>query len=121
MDKDFELYDEYLNELDYRIKKISDDEYWLLIEGNVFDRYINCKNVSEAFLLECIIWDIVFILEEGLEEDHEKETDMEELLDDWIKEGLWDWKKEVKERNAHGEIVFNIEELIEKGRKKRYE
>ena len=42
--------------------------------------------------------------------------DVEELLDEWIREDMWDWRREVKERVGHGEIVFDIDDL--KGRAK---
>lgn len=120
---ELELYQNWLeNELKYEVQQVSLDEYKFYIEGFLYAKYINCSKVSEAFLKECIASDIAFILEDGYDEtDPFMTVDAEELLDEWIREGLWDWKKEVKERNVHGEIVFNMEELIEEGRKKRYE
>ena len=112
---DLELYQNWVeNELKYEIQQVSLDEYLFCVEGKVRVRYINCSKVSEEFLKHCLIWDIVFILEEGYEECQEEVSDAEELLDDWIKEGLWDWKKEVKERNSHGELSFNMEEMKKK-------
>lgn len=120
---ELELYQNWLeNELRYEVQQVSLDEYKFYIEGFLYAKYINCSKVSEAFLKECIVSDIAFILDDGYDEtDSFMTIDAEELLDEWIREGLWDWKKEVKERVGHGEIVFNMEELIEEGRKKRYE
>lgn len=121
---ELELYQNWLeNELRYEVQQVSLDEYKFYIEGSLYAKYINCSKVSEAFLKECIVSDIAFILDDGYDETNSFMTiDVEELLDEWIREGLWDWKKEVKERVVgHGEIVFNMEELREEGRKKRYE
>lgn len=120
---ELELYQNWLeNELKYEVQQVSLDEYKFYVEGSLYIRYVNCSKVSEAFLKECIASDIAFILDDGYDEtDSFMTVDAEELLDELIREGLWDWKKEVKERNVHGEIVFNIEELRVEGRKKRYE
>lgn len=113
---DLELYQHYLEEeLKYEIKQVSLDEYLFCVDGKVYVRYVNCSKVSEEFLRECFIWNIAFILEDGYEEySGETETNVEELLDEWIGEGMWDWKKEVKERNSHGEMSFDIKEMKKK-------
>ena len=107
--------DEKVSEL-IRVEEVSLDEYIIYFGEEVHERFYNCEKVSEAFLREMIVLSIE-ILKEGWESAH-SETDVEKLLDEWIQEGLWDWRFEVKERNAHGEIVFNMEELIEKGEEK---
>ena len=117
---ELELYQNWLeNELEYEIQQVSLDEYRLYIEGFLHVKYINCSKVSEAFLKECLASDIAFILEDGYDEETETSTtiDAEELLDEWIRENLWDWKEEVKERVGHGEIVFDINDLKERAKK----
>ena len=117
---ELELYQNWLeNELEYEIKQVSLDEYKFYIEGFLHAKYINCSKVSEAFLKECIASDIAFILEDGYDDtdDSFMTIDAEELLDEWIREGLWDWKEEVKERKGHGEIVFDINDLKERAKK----
>ena len=107
---ELELYQNWLeNELKYEIKEISLDEYWFCVDGFLYAKYINCSKVSEAFLRECFTSDIDFILEDGYDriDDSFETIDAEELLDEWIREGMWDWKKEIKERNSHGEISFD--------------
>ncbi len=113
---DLELYQNWLEyELKYEVKQISLDEYWFCIEGFPYAKYINCSKVSEAFLRECFTSDIDFILEDGYDETEDSMIiDAEELLDEWIREGSWDWKKEVKERNSHGEMSFDIKEMKKK-------
>ena len=114
---EFELYQNWLeNELEYEVKEVSLDEYRLYIEGFLYAKYINCSKVSEEFLKECLASDIAFILEDGYDEtdDSFMTIDAEELLDEWIREGSWDWKKEVKERNSHGEMSFDIKEMKKK-------
>ena len=112
---EFELYQHYLEEeLEYEVKQISLDEYLFCVDGKARVRYINCSKVSEEFLRHCLIWDIAFILEDGYEECQEEILDAEELLEEWIREGLWDWKKEVKERNSHGKLSFDIKEMKKK-------
>ena len=110
---DLELYQNWLEyELKYEIQQVSLDEYRFYVGGCLYAKYINCSKVSEAFLRECFTSDIDFILEDGYDETEDFMTiDAEELLDEWIREGMWDWKKEVKERNSHGEISFDIEEM----------
>ena len=111
---DLELYQYWLEyQLKYEIQQVSLDEYRFYVGDRLYIKYINCSKVSEAFLKECLTSDITFILEDGYDEtDDSFETiDAEELLDEWIKEGSWDWKKEVKERNSHGEISFDIEKI----------
>lgn len=110
---ELELYQNWLeNELEYEIQQVSLDEYRFYVGGRLYIKYINCSKVSEAFLKECLTSEITFILEDGYDETEDSTTiDAEELLDEWIREGLWDWKKEVKERNSHGEISFNMEEI----------
>lgn len=117
---ELELYQDWLeNGLEYEIKQVSLDEYKFYIEGFLHAKYINCSKVSEAFLKECIASDIAFILEDGYDDmDNSFMTiDAEELLDEWIREGMWDWKEEVKERKGHGEIVFDINDLKERAKR----
>lgn len=116
---ELELYQNWLeNELEYEIQQVSLDEYRLYIEGFLHVKYINCSKVSEAFLKECFASNIAFILEDGYDEMETSTTiDAEELLDEWIRENLWDWKEEVKERVGHGEIVFDINDLKERAKK----
>lgn len=117
---EFELYQNWVeNELEYEVQQVSLDEYRLYVEGSLYVKYINCSKVSEAFLKECVASDIAFVFEDGYDEtiDSYMTTDAEELVDEWIRENLWDWKKEVKERVGHGEIVFDIENLKERARK----
>jgi len=116
---ELELYQDWLeNGLEYEIKQVSLDEYRLYIEGFLHVKYINCSKVSEAFLKECFASNIAFILEDGYDEMETSTTiDAEELLDEWIRENLWDWKEEVKERVGHGEIVFDINDLKERAKK----
>lgn len=116
---ELELYQNWLeNELEYEIQQVSLDEYRLYIEGFLHVKYINCSKVSEAFLKECFVSNIAFILEDGYDEMETSTTiDAEELLDEWIRENLWDWKEEVKERVGHGEIVFDINDLKERAKK----
>ena len=113
---ELELYQHYLEEeLEYEVKQISLDEYLFCVDGKVRVRYTNCSKVSEEFLRHCLVWDIAFILEDGYEEYKEEvRLNAEELLEEWIREGLWDWKKEVKERNSHGEMNFDIKEMKKK-------
>lgn len=108
------LYQGWLQyELKYEVKQISLDEYRFYVGDRLYIKYINCSKVSEAFLKECLMSEMTFIFEDGYDEIDDSFTtiDAEELLDEWIREGLWNWKKEVKERNSHGEINFNIEEM----------
>lgn len=117
---EFELYQNWVeNELEYEVQQVSLDEYRLYVEGSLYVKYINCSKVSEAFLKECVASDIAFVFEDGYDEtiDSYMTTDAEELVDEWIRENSWDWKKEVKERVGHGEIVFDIENLKERARK----
>ena len=116
---ELELYQNWLeNELEYEIQQVSLDEYRLYIEGFLHVKYINCSKVSEEFLKECLASDIAFILEDGYDEMETSTTiDAEELLDEWIRENLWDWREEVKERVGHGEIVFDINDLKERAKK----
>lgn len=111
---DLELYQNWLEyELKYEIQQVSLDEYRFYVGDRLYAKYINCSKVSEAFLRECFTSDIAFILEDGYDEtdDSFEIIDAEELLDEWIREGSWDWKKEVKERNSHEEINFDMEEM----------
>ena len=112
---ELELYQHYLEEeLEYEVKQISLDEYLFCVDGKVRVRYTNCSKVSEEFLRYCLISDIAFILEDGYEEFQEEiRLNAEELLEEWIREGIWDWKKEVKERyhihfslNTHTRVFF---------------
>ena len=116
---ELELYQNWLeNELEYEIQQVSLDEYRLYIEGSLHVKYIDCSKVSEAFLKECFASDIAFILEDGYDEMETSTTiDAEELLDEWIRENLWDWREEVKERVGHGEIVFDRNDLKERAKK----
>lgn len=117
---ELELYQDWLeNGLEYEIKQVSLDEYKFYIEGFLHAKYINCSKVSEVFLKECIASDIAFILEDGYDDtdDSFMTIDAEELLDEWIREGLWDWKEEVKERKGHEEIVFDINDLKERAKR----
>ena len=113
---DLKLYQNWLEEeLLYEIKEISLDEYQFYVDGKLYNKYINCSKVSEEFLKYCFICDISFILDDGYEERGEFDViDMEELVDEWIREGMWDWKKEVKERNSHGKMSFDMEEIKKK-------
>ena len=106
-------------ELYQNCKEVSLDEYRLYIEGFLYAKYINCSKVSEEFLKECLASNIAFVFEDGYDDeiDSFETVDAEELLDEWIRENLWDWKKEVKERVGHGEIVFDINDLKERARK----
>lgn len=117
---ELELYQNWVeNELEYEVQQVSLDEYRLYIEGFLYAKYINCSKVSEAFLKEFIVSDIAFVFEDGYDDgiDSYMTIDAEELLDEWIREGMWDWKEEVKERVGHGEIVFDINDLKERARK----
>ena len=117
---EFELYQNWIeNELEYEVQQVSLDEYRLYIEGFLYAKYINCSKVSEAFLKEFIASDIAFVFEDRYDDgiDSYMTIDAEELLDEWIREDMWDWKREVKERVGHGEITFNIEDLKERARK----
>lgn len=117
---DLELYQNWVeNELEYEVQQVSLDEYRLYIEGFLYAKYINCSKVSEAFLKEFIASDIAFVFEDGYDDgiDSYMTIDAEELLDEWIREGMWDWKEEVKERVGHGEIGFDINDLKERARK----
>ena len=117
---EFELYQNWVeNELEYEVQQVSLDEYKLYIEGFLYAKYINCSKVSEAFLKESLASDIAFVFEDGYDETNISfmTIDAEELLEEWIREGMWDWKEEVKERVGHREIVFDIEDLKERARK----
>lgn len=117
---DLELYQNWVeNELEYEVQQVSLDEYKLYIEGFLYAKYINCSKVSEAFLKESLASDIAFVFEDGYDDgiNSYMTIDAEELLEEWIREGMWDWKEEVKERVGHGEIVFDIEDLKERARK----
>lgn len=117
---EFELYQNWVeNELEYKVQQVSLDEYKLYIEGFLYAKYINCSKVSEEFLKECLASDIAFVFEDGYDDtdDSYMTIDAEELLDEWIREDMWDWRKEIKERVGHGEIVFDIEDLKERARK----
>lgn len=58
-------------------------------------RLVNCKDVSMEFIENYYAQQTLFF--EGNEIEYVEVVDMGQLLDEYVREGLWDWKKEVKE------------------------
>ena len=66
----------------------------------------NCKDVSKDFIMAFYEQEKEWIMEEGIEEERSYVEDMRVLLDDWIKEDAWDWRKQVKEYKGNEGLLM---------------
>ena len=79
----------------FRLKKQGDD-FGIYFDGKLLMKLVNCKNVSMDFIKDHYEMEKEFIVEDNFEVPYE-EVDMSEILEEQIREGDWDWKREVKE------------------------
>lgn len=77
----------------FKLKKVDCDNYEILIGTTVVIRLIHCYYVSMGFIEDTLETQKEFFLEDYNGEV--KEIDMEKLLDQAIREGWWNWKREV--------------------------
>lgn len=78
----------------FELRKQDNGDFVIYFSGDVMKRLVNCKDVSMEFIENYYIQEKDFF--EGNEIEYE-EVDMGQLVDEYVREGLWDWKKEVKE------------------------
>lgn len=77
----------------FKLRKVDYDNYEILIGTTVVIRLIHCYYVSMGFIEDTLETQKEFFLEDY--DGEVKEIDMEELLEQAIREGWWDWKREV--------------------------
>lgn len=77
----------------FKLRKVDYDNYEILIGTTVAIRLIHCYYVSMGFIEDTLETQKEFFLEDY--DGEVKEIDMEELLEQAIREGWWDWKREV--------------------------
>lgn len=88
--------------LDAGIKMIRQGEDFYIYCGDVKRiHFYNCKDVSEAFLKDMFDTYREFIGEQGYDEINYEEIDVREMLEWAIRDGAWDWRKEVREYAGH--------------------
>lgn len=90
------------------------DDFCILFENKVYTRMVNCKDVSEDFIKYYYEGVKEIALDDGIDDfDGEPDVvDMRELVDEWVREELWDWRKEVKEYKGHDNLLkaLSVEE-----------
>jgi len=91
------------------------DCYLLKVDGVVCKKITNAADASAKFLSFLFRMVVFQVIKEGYREDEEVENiDAEEELDKMIREGVWDWRNEVLERNMmenyYDEIDFDAEQ-----------
>ena len=86
------------------------DDFCILFENKVYTRMVNCKDVSEDFIKYYYESVKEIALDDGI--DDLDVIDMRELVDEWVREELWDWRREVKEYKGHDDLLMalNVEE-----------
>lgn len=91
-DEEEELYMKIMDSL--KLRKIDSDNYEVLFDNSIIiERLKNCHRVSEEFIKS--------YFEESKENyldsigDELEDVDMDEMVDEAIREGWWDWRKEV--------------------------
>lgn len=78
----------------FELRKQDNGDFVIYFSGDVMKRLVNCKDVSMEFIENYYIQEKEFF--EGNEIEYE-EVDMGQLVDEYVREELWDWRKEVKE------------------------
>lgn len=90
------------------------EDFCILFEDKVYTKMTNCKDVSEDFIKYYYESLKEIVLDDGIQIfDSEPDVeDMRELVDEWVREELWDWRKEVKEYKGHDDLLMalNVEE-----------
>lgn len=104
----------FLMERDYIDKnfvlKRSGKDFLIFLGDKIYVRMENCKNVSKEFIVEVYKSEKELILDDGIDFDRESYViNMEEYVDEWIREGLWDWRKEVKEYKGCLDLLMMVE------------
>lgn len=89
--------------LDTNVKLVKEGEdFYIYCMNDKKAHFYNCKGISEAFLEEMLECYREVLAEDGYDVIEEvEEIDLNELLDQQIKDGVWDWRKEVKEYIGH--------------------
>ena len=86
------------------------DDFCIFFGDKVYTRMVNCKDVSEDFIKYYYESVKEIALDDGIDGlDGEPDVvDMRELVDEWIREELWDWRKEVKEYKGHDGLLVAL-------------
>lgn len=77
----------------FELKKIDFDNYAIFCGSQKVIELKNCYYVSEDFIRQVFETQREFFFEGGYEKV--REIDVKELLDQAIREGQWDWRREV--------------------------
>lgn len=104
----------FLMERDYIDKNFvlvrDGDDFCILFEDKVYIRMVNCKDVSEDFI-KYYYESVKEIALDGDIYDFDGKldgVDMRELVDEWVREELWDQRKEVKEYKGHDDLLMAL-------------
>lgn len=98
---------DYINN-NFVLKRVGKD-FCIFLEDKMYMKMENCNNVSADFIVEVYKSEKELILDDGIDFDREPYViNMEEYVDEWIREGLWDWRKEVKEYKGCLDLLMII-------------
>lgn len=104
----------FLMERDYIDKNFvlvrDGDDFCILLGDKVYTKMVNCKDVSEDFIKYYYDGAKEIVLDDGID-DFDGEPDVEDmraLVDEWVREELWDWRKEVKEYKGHEGLLMAL-------------
>lgn len=86
------------------------EDFCILLGDKVYMKMVNCKDVSEDFIKFFYGQEKEWIMEEGFEEYPEETIieDMNKIVDEFIREGLWYWRNEVKEYKGHDDLLMAL-------------
>lgn len=104
----------FLMERDYINKNFvlvrDGDDFCILFEDKVYTKMVNCKDVSEDFIKYYYESLKEIVLDDGIQifDSEPDVVNMRELVDEWIREELWDWRKEVKEYKGHDGLLMAL-------------
>lgn len=99
------------NYIDKNFVLVRDGEDFCILFGDkVYTKMVNCKDVSEDFIKYYYESLKEIVLDDGIQIfDSEPDVeDMRELVDEWVREELWDWRKEVKEYKGHEDLLMAL-------------
>ena len=77
----------------FKIRKVDSDNYEILLDSTVIIKLNHCYYVSKGFIDEVFETQREFFLQDMQQET--KEINMEELLDQAVREGWWNWRRQV--------------------------
>ena len=99
------------NYIDKNFVLVRDGEDFCILFGDkVYTKMVNCKDVSEDFIKYYYESLKEIVLDDGIQIfDSEPDVeDMRKLVDEWVREELWDWRKEVKEYKGHDDLLMAL-------------